>query len=179
MIISIDGGDNTAAAIFSWPNPAVTSIKEPTPAIADALLGWCQDAAAARGETLTLVVEDQYAKIRWAMIGGKMQPTIDLPALLSVARSTEIWVVLAGLRGIPWVRVLASKWQGKMLPGKKALGTKAAAREAFAEIWPTVWRFEGLPTPDKLKEVKATRVNEHIRDASLQGRWFFLFGDQP
>lgn len=183
MILAVDPGETTALAVYMGATPGVTSIADLTPAFALEFLTWARAQADARGEPLTLVIEDQHAVIRWVRKRGKMQPTIHLPSLISLVRSAEVWVVVAGVLGIPVVRVLASVWQGPMFRGApdeldgKRLDSKGKARHVVAATWREVYRFTGIPEPGSMKLVKPSKLNEHIRDAMLMGRWYQLHGD--
>lgn len=64
------------------PTPAVADFHSPSLAVMRELLGWCAAKARERDESLMLVIEDQYAQIRWVknLRTGRLEATIDWPA---------------------------------------------------------------------------------------------------
>lgn len=171
MILSIDPGTTAGASVFAGRTPAVASFKNPTVGQVDRLIQWCQAAARERGEPLILVVEDQFVKATMVRIRGRWVPKVNFESIKVLVRATELWVVTAELRGVDRIeRVMAATWQGPMHRGAaKELDTKGKSREVFARHWPEVYRFTDVPEPDQLKLVKASQLNEHIRDSGLMG----------
>lgn len=184
MIISIDPGVTTGVAIYSGRKPALSTIKRPTPADADLILDWCQRKAVARAEPLVMLIEDQFVKIHYVRKGSSrkdLKPTIDVPALLTLTRSAELWVVVATIKGIQWRRIKPSVWQGEMLSSApktrngEPLSTKSKATHVVHHMWDTVATFEGVP--EDLTYVETNILNEHQRDAALMGLWYELHKD--
>lgn len=187
MIVSIDPGETSGVAIYAGgPTPAVADFHSPSLAVMRELLGWCAAKARERDESLVLVIEDQYAQIRWVknLRTGRLEATIDWPALAKLTRNAERWVVVAEDSGAQIVRLNPTIWKGTMLglaarerdDGKK-LNEKQRATLAVAKIWREIYRFKGLPEPDRWKLTKVARLNSHIRDAMLIGRHYQLHGE--
>lgn len=178
LVTAVDPGNPCGVALSAGGQPAVTTIRDVTPAKVLPLLDWSLERADQLGTDVVLVMEDQFLRLMdtVARPGRRARATANIKSVIKVVRVAEVFVVLAELRGIRVERVLGSKWQAVGLKGtakvagEVKLSTKQRAREAVALRWPEVGRFAGVP--DELKPTKVSRLNQHERDAMLMAVWW-------
>ena len=164
--IAIDPGKTTGIALYLSPAhpPIVASWVDPT---SREILA-CLRHLDTLGFT-TLAIEDQHVPKK-----GK----VNWPALQRLMRGAARWMTCAEFVGMKVEWVHPEVWQSRMLPDAKGKTTKQRCALAVAHTYDHVRRWDPKKgeQPADAKLVEVARLNEHIRDAMMMGRWRVLHG---
>jgi len=172
--IAIDPGKTTGIALYLGgpSSPIVASWVDPTSVEILAFLRWAKGA----GFT-TVVIEDQHLP-RPRVVRGSIKWRLNWPNLQTLIRGAARWMTCAEIVGMRVEFIKPAEWQGPMLGKSSDLSTKQLCSKVVAETWVTVRRWhpaKGEAVGDA-QLVKVDRLNEHIRDAIMMGRWWMLYG---
>ena len=173
--LAIDPGIKTGGALGfgSGEPPIVFLIERPTAHQTYRIVRRAKELAAARGEKLGLVVEDQHLARH-----EKANPA----STIHLARSAERWVFVAELLGAHVTRVQPASWRTELSPvspvddaGEK-LTPKQRARILVPRLWSSLELCRGELGSDPLAPCPTDELPLDTVEAIVMGRWR-LVGD--